>query len=82
MEQIAQEKALIRRKSWKPLKALLPPLIKEYGKRTEVVKAKLDFKSGDLKFWQVKTVVDKTTVREEEEAPLLADGTKFCSRYQ
>lgn len=41
---------------------------KEYGKRGEIIKAKLDLKNGVLKFWQVKVVVDDTTVRIKEEA--------------
>jgi hypothetical protein len=42
---------------------------KEYGERGEVVKCKMDQKTGELNFWQIKTVVDDTTVRfvEEEE---------------
>ncbi|MEK7478723.1 MAG: transcription termination factor NusA [Patescibacteria group bacterium] len=76
VEQIAQEKSLDPAQIMEAIESSVAAAYKkEYGKRTEVVKAKLDFKSGDLKFWQVKTVVDKTTVREEEEAPLLADGT-------
>lgn len=39
---------------------------KEYGKKGEIVKAKLDARTGDLKFWQVKTVVDENTVRVAE----------------
>ncbi|MFH1758958.1 MAG: transcription termination factor NusA [Patescibacteria group bacterium] len=35
---------------------------KEYEKRGEIIKAKFDAKSGDVKFWQVKTIVDETTV--------------------
>ncbi len=45
---------------------------KEYGKRGQVVRAKLDLGTGDVSFEQVKTVVDDTMVRflsdEEEEA--------------
>ncbi len=43
---------------------------KEYGKRGQVVRAKLDLNSGTVEFEQVKTVVDESTVRfptEEEE---------------
>ena len=45
---------------------------KEYGERGEVVKAKINPDTGEVKFWQVKEVVDETTVRmpvegEEEE---------------
>jgi N utilization substance protein A len=68
VEQIAQEKSLDPAQIMEAIESSIAAAYKkEYGKRTEVIKAKLDFKSGDLKFWQVKTVVDKTTVREEEE---------------
>lgn len=43
---------------------------KEYGERGAIIKAKLDMKSGGVKFWKIKTVVDETTVRiknDEEE---------------
>jgi len=43
---------------------------KEYRKRSEVIHAKFDVKKGDIRFWQVKTVVDPSEVRivvEEEE---------------
>jgi len=33
---------------------------KEYGKKGEIIKAKLDLKTGELKFWQIKTAVDET----------------------
>lgn len=36
---------------------------REYGKRGQVVRAKLDLNSGTIAFEQVKTVVDETTVR-------------------
>ncbi|MFI5260236.1 MAG: transcription termination factor NusA [Candidatus Paceibacteria bacterium] len=36
---------------------------REYGKRGQVVRAKLDLNSGTISFEQVKTVVDDTTVR-------------------
>src|SRR5258708_34784214 len=45
---------------------------KEYGKRGQVVRAKLDMNSGGVSFEQVKTIVDDTMVRfdaEEEEIP-------------
>lgn len=41
---------------------------KEYGKKGEIIKAKLDPKTGAFKFWQVKTVVDENTVRIKEES--------------
>lgn len=36
---------------------------REYGKRGQVVRAKLDLNTGTISFEQVKTVVDETTVR-------------------
>src|SRR3989344_5372961 len=36
---------------------------REYGKRGQVVRAKLDLNTGTIAFEQVKTVVDETTVR-------------------
>ena len=48
---------------------------REYGKRGQVVRAKLDLNSGTIAFEQVKTVVDESTVRfpdEGEEAALEA----------
>lgn len=77
VEQIAQEKSLDPAQIMEAIESSIAAAYKkEYGKRTEIIKAKLDFKSGDLKFWQVKTVVDKTTVREEEpaDAPLSGAG--------
>ncbi|HET9641333.1 MAG TPA: transcription termination factor NusA [Candidatus Paceibacterota bacterium] len=40
---------------------------REYGKRGQVIRAKLDMNSGTVAFEQVKTVVDETTVRFPEE---------------
>lgn len=45
---------------------------REYGKRGQVVRSKLDLDTGTVSFEQVKTVVDDTTVRfpkEDEELP-------------
>ena len=47
---------------------------REYGKRGQVVRAKLDLNTGTISFEQVKTVVDDTSVRfpapdEEPETP-------------
>jgi N utilization substance protein A len=40
---------------------------KEYGKRGQVIRAKLDMNTGTISFEQVKTVVDETMVRFPEE---------------
>lgn len=49
---------------------------KEYGKRGQVVRAKLDMNSGTVSFEQVKTIVDESMVRfpdAEEEAAMNED---------
>lgn len=40
---------------------------KEYGKKKQKIKAKLDLKSGHLDFWQVKEVVDESMILSGEE---------------
>lgn len=47
--------------------ALAAAYKKQYREKSEIVKAKLDVKTGIVKFWLVKTVVDETTVRMNEE---------------
>ena len=52
--------------------ALATAYKREYGKRGQIVRAKLDLSTGTVAFEQVKTVVDDTTVRfpaEGEEVP-------------
>ena len=46
---------------------------REYGKRGQVVHAKLDLNTGIISFEQVKTVVDDTTVRFPLEEPETGD---------
>ena len=75
VDQIAEEKGVDAAKILEAIEdAIAAAYKKEYGKRGEIVKAKFDVKTGGLKFWQVKTVVDETTVRVVEEAPTLAEG--------
>lgn len=47
--------------------ALATAYKKEYAKRGQVIRAKLDLSTGTTQFMQVKTVVDESTVRFEEE---------------
>jgi len=71
IDQIAQEKSLDPQKVLEAIESSIAAAYKkEYGTRGEIVKTKFNTKSGDLKFWQVKTVVDESTVRiidEDEE---------------
>jgi N utilization substance protein A len=76
VQQIAEEKNIDPSKVIEAIEDSIAAAYKrEYEKKGEIVKAKFDNKSGDVKFWQVKTVVDETTVdmsepvEGEEEAP-------------
>ncbi|MDB5245272.1 MAG: nusA, partial [Parcubacteria group bacterium] len=56
---------------------------KEYGKRGQVVRAKLDMNSGGVTFEQVKTIVDDTMVRfpDPEEVEELAAAAEHHDRF-
>lgn len=74
IDQIAEEKGIDATKVLEAIESSIAAAYKrEYGQKGEVMKAKLDLKTGELKFWKVKTAVDETTVRfvdeEEETAP-------------
>lgn len=76
IKQVADEKGLAPEKVLEAIEsAIAAAYKKEYGQRGEIVRAKLDLNTGELKFWRVKTVVDETTARfvaGEEEAPATA----------
>ncbi len=64
VKQVAEEKGLQSERVLEVIESSIAAAYKkEYGQRGEVIKCKLDQTSGELKFWQVKTAVDDTTVR-------------------
>lgn len=66
--QIAEEKGISPEKVLETIEmAIAAAYKKDYGKRGQIIKAKLDSNSGDVKFWQVKLVVDKKMIYSEEE---------------
>lgn len=68
VRQVAEDKGLEPQKIMDVIESSIAAAYKkEYGERGEVVKCKLNEKTGDLNFWQIKTVVDETTVRFVEE---------------
>lgn len=76
IDQVAEEKGIDGAKVLEAIESSIAAAYKkEYEKKGEIIKAKFDLKTGELKFWQVKTVVDETTVRlgdDEEEAEVSA----------
>ena len=66
--QIAEEKGISSEKVWETIEtAIAAAYKKDYGKKGQVVKAKLDPQSGELRFWQVKLVVNKKMIYSEKE---------------
>ncbi len=67
-QQIAAEKGIPAEKVITAIEAAIAAAYKkEYRKKTEVIRAKFDQKTGALQFWQVKAVVDPSEVRVVEE---------------
>jgi len=68
VKQVADEKGLEPEKVMEAIESSIAAAYKrEYGERGEIVKAKLDRKTGEMKFWQIKTVEDASTIRFVEE---------------
>jgi len=68
LSQIAEERGLPQDKVLEVVEAALAAAYKkDFGKKGEIVKAKLNPETGEVKFWQEKIVVDKSMVYENEE---------------
>jgi N utilization substance protein A len=80
VDQIAGEKGISADRVIEAIEsAIAAAYKKEYRKRSEVVHAKFNLKTGDIVFWQTKTVVDPSEVRiveEEEESEKERDREK------
>lgn len=83
LKQVAEEKGLTPEAVLDAIETSIAAAYKrEYSERGAIVKCKLDMKTGELKFWQVKAVVDETMVRvveektEEEKAAEEAEAKK------
>src|SRR3989344_9528990 len=68
INQIAEEKEIPVQKITETIEAALAVAYKkDYGKKGQMIKAQMDMKTGDVKFWQVKLVVDDSMIYSEEE---------------
>ncbi len=77
LKQVAEEKGLKPEGVLEVIEASIAAAYKrEYGQRGEVVKCKLDQTTGELKFWQMKTVVDENTARFVSDAEEAEGGEK------
>jgi transcription termination/antitermination protein NusA len=74
VSQISQEKGLAAEKIIESIEtALAAAYKKEYGEKSQIIKAQLDPKTGKAEFWQVKTVVDESMIFTEEELEAMKD---------
>ncbi|MFH1607411.1 MAG: transcription termination factor NusA [Nanoarchaeota archaeon] len=63
IEQMEQERGIPKAKMLEAIEmALATAYKKEYGKRGQIIKAKVDIASGKMEFIQIKTVVDEDSV--------------------
>ena len=46
---------------------------KDYGKKGQIIRAKLNKETGALKLWQVKLIVDESMIKSEEEIAAQAE---------
>ena len=68
ISQISEERGISREKVIETIEqALASAYKKDYGKKGQMLKAKLNPDTGELKFWQIKMVVDKSMIYSEEE---------------
>jgi len=66
--EIAEERGISQEKVIKIIaEAIASAYKKEYGKKRQKITAKLNSKTGDVKFWQVKQVVNQDMILSEEE---------------
>ena len=71
IEQIAQEKGIAPEVVLEAVESSIAAAYrKEYAKKGEIIKAKMNPKTGELNFWQAKIVVDQNTVRLKETTAL------------
>src|SRR3990167_96164 len=68
LDQLESERGIPKEKIIEAIAdALAAAYKKDYGKRGQIVRAAFDPRTGDVSFVQVKTVVDETLVKMEEE---------------
>ncbi len=74
ISQIAEEKGISKEKVIETIEqAYAAAYKKDHGKRGQVIRAKISPESGEVKFWQVKLVVDDSMILSEEELEKLKE---------
>lgn len=69
LEQLEQERKIPREKIVDAIEqALAAAYKKDYGKKGQIIRNKIDIESGEMEFYQIKIVVDDSIVRMTEES--------------
>lgn len=80
LEQLEQERKIPREKIIDAIEqALAAAYKKDYGKKGQIIRAKIDIESGKMEFYQIKIAVDDTLVRmtnEDEEEEISEDDER------
>jgi N utilization substance protein A len=77
IEQIAHERGIAPEAVWGAIEAAIATAYrKEYRKKGEIIKCRLDPKTGQANFWQIKTVVDNSMVRLKKDESSSSDLAK------
>jgi len=80
ISQIAEEKGIAPEKVIESLEqALAAAYKKDYGKKGQKILAKFNSKTGELRFWQVKLVVDQSMIYSDEELEKMKDKEEKIS---
>jgi len=75
--QIAEEKGISVEKIMETIEmAIAAAYKKDYGKKGQMIKAKLDPETGEVKFWQIKEVVTRAMIYSDEELEKLKEEEK------
>lgn len=79
LAQIAQDRGIAPERIIETLEAAIASAYKkDYGKKGQKIKAKFNTVSGDVKFWQVKLVVDEKMIYSEEEIEKLKEKKEIA----
>ncbi len=81
ISQISEERGIPREKVIETIEqALASAYKKDYGKKGQTLKAKLNPDTGELKFWQIKLVVDKDMIYSDEELEKMKEEAPVMGR--
>jgi transcription termination/antitermination protein NusA len=77
ISQIAEEKGISAEKIIESIEsAIAAAYKKDYGEKGQIIKAKMSQETGEVKFWQVKLVVDEEMIYSEEELAKMQESAQ------